>query len=601
MPSYRQVIDTFIAGYAIPENAIARLKFAKKKDGWHVYVTSTDLREIESTGLFWSVENMSYVELPAAFRRSLSAKPATTLTWKRIFLEEYSYPYHRSPYFGYAEWREDLIKDFEGKAGLSDTLLEVLARVHTTPTHFDFEKNKADSLPVETNSIAIPASSVKDSIHLAVTTGLGYYRQILQRNPGFQTNYGSIGSSVFIEEMHYYLSLLIWGEDINARQWLNQITVPEPIKLIGRNFLDNCAVNSIFFMKDPEEMFPALYVQAKENLRNDVTLVALSGLDTPLYLQWLQQKKSLLFRTAPFIYGGDDWDIMIRIAKGDFFNHVSLFARDFFQIIEKKEQPYMTKTGKAMAAYSASRLILPIDSVKAVKQGVVLRTNALDWKLPPMLLLREYLVFDIICSNFPSRAIHFSRKAELFEDYYSRTLFTHALSPAKVELPDAKHAMRVEPLLKKYRAVLDSRDSNFQYYPIRLNDIYTRLYYEISMGYLNSNDVAKARVWCRNYLASLQNRKPVYSIHTGVMAIALMRAGLNKEGIELLEKVAEDLVKYEKANELHFPHLQSPTSGRDATTLLVVEDYLGLITARKLDSKKLKSLVKELKQNTVSQ
>jgi len=74
--------------------------------------------------------------------------------------------------------------------------------------------------------------------------------------------------------------------------------------------------------------------------------------------------------------------------------------------------------------------------------------------------------------------------------------------------------------------------------------------------------------------------------------VSLMRSGLNNEGIRLLEKMADDLVShYKKYRRADF------YVSKEMAIHFINEYYLTL-TSRKLESKKIKTLLDELKKGS---
>jgi hypothetical protein len=327
----------------------------------------------------------------------------------------------------------------------------------------------------------------------------------------------------------------------------------------------------------------------------------LEDLDAPLYLEWLKRTKNIALRTGPHMYGSRNWQAMVRTTSGNVLNPVSLFITDFFEIIERKEYPFTTPSGFVIPTFPGDRLYIQSDTGSVKLKNSYNDRMRFSWRLPPLLVMAEYLVFDIVHSNFPKRQVFLSRKNKLFGDFYfGRESLRFPMSPDKGEIPNDQTARQIENLLKAYKPVLNTADSTFRYTAIALNDIHTRLYYEVTLGYLNSGKIDKAKSWSRNYLASFKNSNPVYSSHTGGMSIGLMRSGLNKEGITLLENVGEQLVAYQRQYRKAHPNLTSYMAdngypGEVPTTESILKEYLDLVTLRKLDSKKLRQLITEAK------
>jgi hypothetical protein len=592
MPGYKDVLLKFSREYAVPSEPLTRLGFAKKKDGWHVYYRESFAGPVTKNELFWSLQKGVYVPLDS-FRQRLSAN-AVNDSWIPILVKEHGYNFARCPYFGYKGWEEDVIKEYGDPLPLKDTLLEGLGRAYQSLSGHYVWGIMADSLAPGTNSIPFPVQSRIDKLKHASVKEIEINQELLRRNPGYKTFSGSISSTLFMGQMSYYFNLRWLELDEEASKLLEQIKAPAPIRQAGYNFLNACAPNSILFVENIFELFPALYVQVKEAFRGDVAVVVPELFYYPPYLQWIQKNRSPAFETQPRIYGSRSWLFMSRTTSGDFFSPVSLFMKDFFDIVEKREYSLSTENGLTILGYPGDRLNLPVDINQFKKIYKPPVESSIQWRLPVSMTISDYIVFDMINTNFHQRPIYFSRKKELYNDIFNLNdeayLYRLANRDYKYRpsFDFAKHDIKIleNYLNTVYKPVLNHPDSAFQFANANLDESHIDMFYRITQYYLGPNDMTNARSWCKRFLATLKGGRMRYTANLSGMSISLMRSGFNKEGIELLEKAGEDLVEYQRKNGKPWPGLENPTAG-------ILKEYLSLLTNRKLDSKKLRSLIED--------
>jgi hypothetical protein len=131
MISYPVVVREFYNHYSyISEQQTDGLEFAKKKDGWFVRVVDRVTEKPLREELFWSAKNGRFVTL-SGFDAPLEKEEARKEIDKRFGFGFYSY--ERTPYYGYAGWDMDMIRDFGTIPfqQLSDSTLEGLGRAYS--------------------------------------------------------------------------------------------------------------------------------------------------------------------------------------------------------------------------------------------------------------------------------------------------------------------------------------------------------------------------------------------------------------------------------------------------------------------------------------
>ena len=90
--------------------------------------------------------------------------------------------------------------------------------------------------------------------------------------------------------MHFYLMALTIGEAPLANRYLKNAYYNEAWVQYARNILNSCEQNAILFTSGDTDTYPLLYAQEKNGIREDVTIINTSLLNTTWYWDMIRKE-----------------------------------------------------------------------------------------------------------------------------------------------------------------------------------------------------------------------------------------------------------------------------------------------------------------------
>ncbi|HTF82626.1 MAG TPA: hypothetical protein VL947_12905, partial [Cytophagales bacterium] len=127
-PAYESVVERFYKSHSFEQySQRTYLRLEKRPTGWYTLFLKYDPElRILHTELFWDAQSKSYKNLDTTSNSSVKWREAPRLDpfLNHDFDKEC---YKLLPYYGYTGWDNDLIKAYENKEDLSDSLLLALA------------------------------------------------------------------------------------------------------------------------------------------------------------------------------------------------------------------------------------------------------------------------------------------------------------------------------------------------------------------------------------------------------------------------------------------------------------------------------------------
>ena len=314
-PSFETVFEKFYSKYNYQQNGTVNLYFAKKKDGWHVYESDLLLsfRPNVSDLLFWSASTGKYARLN--FPENTDNPDPETIS--KLLSSNFSgdiYGFARIPYYGYSGWDRDVIKDFGGRADLTDSLLEGLARAYSNYsmsylwpqyTYMCADQN----LPPIPSTEKIPDDRIQNFIKysdLDIETSL----KLARMNPGYQTLVGDAYVKYSDEILYKYSCLSMAGRYDLAKKSLKSGLFNPVVLAMAKNYLNSVPPNGILFSGGDNDTYPLWYIQENENFRTDVTVLNTSLLSLARFLDVIRKRSAYGNRPVKMA-----WDE--KIAMGD--------------------------------------------------------------------------------------------------------------------------------------------------------------------------------------------------------------------------------------------------------------------------------------------
>ena len=292
-PSYETVFKLFHAKYDYEPKGLRDLFFAKKKDGWFVYEadqTSNVLKPLNEQ-LLWSSSTGKYYVVKFPIQKHRPGADEINSLYEAHASNEYNYKC--IPYYGYSGWDKDVIADFGNKSGLSDSLLEGLARAYSNYS-MAFLWNQYNFMSEVEGQKEIPSTEnySKDRIDNFIKytdLGIETYHKLAKLNPRYETMVGNSFAKYSNEIVYKYSTLCIAGRYDLAKGCLKPGLFSPMLMAMAKNYLNSVAPNGILFTDGDNDTYPLWYVQETENYRKDVTVINSGLLNLTRYIIMLKR------------------------------------------------------------------------------------------------------------------------------------------------------------------------------------------------------------------------------------------------------------------------------------------------------------------------
>jgi hypothetical protein len=214
----------------------------------------------------------------------------------------------------------------------------------------------------------------------------------------------------------------------------------------AHNYLNSCAPNAILFTYGDNDTFPIWYAQEVEGVRTDVKVCCLPYFASNWYVD---QMKMATYEAAPMplsfdstVYEPQKRDVIYLVEDPAFSGHQPINkVMDFIQDDNKSHLIYQ---GTDYHTYPTTKLILPVDSLNAIKHGIVKPEDAhlmekeirFDFQ-QRMLMKNQMMILDLLANFDWKRPIYFtsvgSENTMNLDDYFQLDGFAYRLTPIKSE------------------------------------------------------------------------------------------------------------------------------------------------------------------------
>lgn len=283
----------------------------KRLNGWYFttvyYRDGVTVAEKETNVLFWSKQQNSYLKLSEATNPNKTPDPRAYEAFINAQGSETERMYYRiSPCYGYNGWEKDIISMWGSKPSLPDSSLYMLGRAYSA---------YAGNLLLAFGTIYKPSYQINlpEGLNALTTQQLAEFRKyhhnavksferLTAQNPHFETLVGNIRIKAANEKVTGFLYLCMVQNEEEGLKELNGVNYPENMLMMARNYLNSCGQNGILITNGDNDTFPLLYLQAKETLRTDVTVINTSLLNLPRYAEMIRNQKfakNYSFLTTP--------------------------------------------------------------------------------------------------------------------------------------------------------------------------------------------------------------------------------------------------------------------------------------------------------------
>lgn len=202
-------------------------------------------------------------------------------------------------YYGYKDWANDSRALLNKSRVKTPADLEILARVASTEAvayirpgmtgdFFDYtfgleDKGYGKTLPLQRAKFEEKADEA-----------LKYWKELKNEFPDYQPLIiDDLNLKIGHDYMHFYLMALTIGEAPLANKYLKNAYYNEAWIQYARNILNSCEPNAILFTSGDTDTYPLLYAQEKIGIREDVTIINTSLLNTTWYWDMIRKENQV--------------------------------------------------------------------------------------------------------------------------------------------------------------------------------------------------------------------------------------------------------------------------------------------------------------------
>lgn len=448
-PSYKSVIKQFLKKYRTPEIVYPQqFCFTKKPDGWHAMVIQRwpEYKEYKDE-LFWTRSFNAFLDIGFEKLDEIIDKPMVP---RQMVDPEDSMCTQIFPFWGYMGWENDIIEEYKNVSGLSDDLLNALARAYSSYASNLLSNTSGFSDPeirfnIPAGQNALSGQQLQKFLeyeHKAIET----YKKLRIQNSAYETYVGNINLVYSNEILNSFLTLRYYQNNEEARRELKPKLYDPFFIALAKNYLASCDSNAILFTNGDLDTYPVLYVQETEGIRKDVLVVNINLLNSERYVNHLFQKVGkavpLNVCLSQDMYRSGKKDI-IYILKRDsmhtFYDLKTLIENVGSKDISKK---YHGREGY-LDYFPGTTVEMKVNKTNVLNYKIVAGNDkdsiepVMRWNLGAertSLLINNFIILDVLsCSDF-KRPIYFSNTTvpENFlglEKYFESTGLAYKVVP----------------------------------------------------------------------------------------------------------------------------------------------------------------------------
>jgi len=379
-PDYETVVHRFYSDYPQPVSLKDGhlLTFARKPSGWFVIVKDLFQVEEQKEYAFW--KNGRY-KSKSLFGFNNKPKPDAKysryqeMDWQLTFYLERMFAIHT--FYGYVGWADDVIKYLQvEEPKLNDDDLYSLGRAYSAVSGY-LTNHYQEASTLEVNALAKDQNNFSErelEQYLFYHNGaLDKFGKLAKRSPTFHDIVGKQQTKFANEFVQGYFDMWMYQNEEIALTMLQPAIYPVEILTNARNYLQNCAPNSILITNGDNDTYPLLYVQSMENYRRDVTVVNNSLLSLAAYIRSLKRGingREVVFNLPQEIYEKVDI-VHMSTDKGDmdktaFLDWLEIADMSVGQPVCPHSQIFITTTDNGDSIFS------PLESTLLYKNHVAL-------------------------------------------------------------------------------------------------------------------------------------------------------------------------------------------------------------------------------------
>ena len=514
IPSYPEVLRCFFSRYSGNTDSENFLNFAKKKDGWFVQnINRVKKDTILDEKLFWSLKEKRYLDIGAE-STSTENEEETEKNIKYYLEGNGAYfwnDYERCRYHGYNGWEDDILETFDSQVQLPDTLLESLGRAYSSisNTYLWYQQggrmDGKDTMQITLNRLQAPSEGRINKVISLITKSIETYDRLLKQNPSYVVLIGNVYLKRFNECMHGYMQMSLAMQYKKAMLFINKAILDEHYIKQAKNYLNSCDKNGILFTYGDNDTYQLWYVQEKENFRKDVTVINISMLGLPIYVDMLRKNKAVNFAASSLFYGSAGSDITYFREDTAKNKKDSLSLQDFLKNVyshkEKEESFNLLGEPQVYSTYSVKKINFAVnnnafDKISHVKTTV----NSISFELKQYLYISDLMIFDIINENINTRPIYFTvSNPDYFADNLLQQGVVFRLFPINNTIRAAISKKEIKSLEKFtdsiYQPVVSFNVSGTKNISADGNNVFFQMYSRIAGFYKEEGDIIKTAFW----------------------------------------------------------------------------------------------------------
>lgn len=205
------------------------------------------------------------------------------------------YDFQIYPFYGYRGWMQDVIQHYGDihPDALSDNILYGLARAYGQSASDIFWSHSRFSNPGDLKGQHAGKKELRHYYQLS-QKAFSAYQILLKRNPEYKTRVGNIQLKYANEVAARYYELKLFGFEKEVRRLVRGKNSKNLYETYWKNYafevLNSLDPDAILFTNGDNDTYPLLWLQHTVNFRKDVTIINLSLLNDPVYLNLLKKK-----------------------------------------------------------------------------------------------------------------------------------------------------------------------------------------------------------------------------------------------------------------------------------------------------------------------
>jgi hypothetical protein len=536
LPDYYQVLHRFFSTYTFDLNNDVNLGFAKKKDGWHVCTANRDQPDSALTDqLFWPAASMTWQGLKGFDKGKAYGAAQKVSEYLRHPATVYnSYGFERCRYYGYSEWDIDMIREFDKLPPAHDTLMEGLARAHSTYAgrflwyQYGGQPVSDDTLQRPLGRLEMPSNERVKAMSAHFDKAIGYYKKIAVRNAGYVTMLGRIRTKWFNETFHAWMQLQMCNREQEAQRYLDRCVLAYDDSITAANMLHSLEQNAILFTYGDNDTYPLMYLQHKRKIRPDVAVVNTGLLGLPAYIAWLNRRKVVAFTTPASAYGEKLMEVALYNT-----NEPSDTAKPLNRFLSSRNDwPKLEySNGMFYQLYNTKQVYMLVDKKRMEQQyGAVEIDDTISLEMGNHLTMSDFLFLDIIQENVYKRPIYFATDEPAFFGgaYMISEGIVYKLAPYRATKNGSRMASLeayltniYKPPFRDYRGPSSEYDHYVNYH--------CKLYGQLIEHYLETKNPSKLNNLIKQCFAAFGKRTP-YVYYAAPMMSLLYESGHGQPG-----------------------------------------------------------------------